>query len=117
MSGWTEHLVAVPVVLPLAAGALMLLFDEGRQSLKAAIGITATFLLVAAAIALLRLVDAPATQVYRLGGWPAPFGIVLVVDRLTAIMLTLGAIVSSVPATSPAIRLPSAAPTNQTPII
>ena len=92
MSGWTEHLVAVPVVLPLAAGALMLLFDEGRQSLKAAIGITATLLLVAAAIALLRLVDAPATHVYRLGGWPAPFGIVLVADRLSALLVLLASV-------------------------
>src|SRR5688572_31466892 len=33
--------------------------------------------------------------VYAIGGWPAPFGIVLVVDRLTAVMLTLGAIVST----------------------
>jgi multicomponent K+:H+ antiporter subunit D len=32
--------------------------------------------------------------VYAIGGWPAPFGIVLVVDRLTAVMLTLTAIVS-----------------------
>ena len=27
--------------------------------------------------------------VYPLGGWPAPFGIVLVADRLSAVMLTL----------------------------
>jgi multicomponent K+:H+ antiporter subunit D len=32
--------------------------------------------------------------VYSIGGWPAPFGIVLVVDRLSAVMLTLGAIVA-----------------------
>ena len=30
----------------------------------------------------------------RSAGWPAPFGIVLVVDRLSAVMLTLGAIVA-----------------------
>jgi len=92
MSGWPDHLVAVPVVLPLATGALMLLFDEGRQTLKAALGIAATLLLVAAAIALLRLVDAPATQVYRLGDWPAPFGIVLVADRLSALLVLLASV-------------------------
>ena len=33
-----EHLPIVPVVLPLAAGALMLLLDERRHALKAGIG-------------------------------------------------------------------------------
>src|SRR5690606_25073612 len=32
--------------------------------------------------------------VYSIGNWPAPFGIVLVVDRLAAVMVTLGAVVS-----------------------
>jgi multicomponent K+:H+ antiporter subunit D len=32
--------------------------------------------------------------VYALGGWPAPFGIVLVADRLSAVMLTLEAVLS-----------------------
>jgi multicomponent K+:H+ antiporter subunit D len=29
------------------------------------------------------------THVYRLGDWPAPFGIVLVLDRLSALMVLL----------------------------
>ena len=29
---WSEHLIAVPVVLPLASGALMLLLDEQRRA-------------------------------------------------------------------------------------
>ena len=32
--------------------------------------------------------------VYTLGGWPAPFGIVLVADRLSAVMLTLEAVLA-----------------------
>ncbi|MEA3191680.1 MAG: hypothetical protein QOD26_13 [Betaproteobacteria bacterium] len=36
---WSEHLPVVPVVLPLAAGALMLVLDERRSTLKAAISI------------------------------------------------------------------------------
>ncbi len=94
MSLWQEHLVVVPVVLPLAAGALMLLFDERRHALKAALGVASTLLLVAAAIALLRLADASATQVYRLGDWAAPFGIVLVADRLSAVMVLLAGVLA-----------------------
>jgi multicomponent K+:H+ antiporter subunit D len=34
------------------------------------------------------------THVYRLGDWPAPFGIVLVLDRLSALMVLLTAILA-----------------------
>jgi len=89
MSLWQEHLVVVPVVLPLATGALVLLFDEKRHALKSAISVAATLLVAAAAIALLLQADARAAQVYRLGDWAAPFGIVLVADRLSAVMVLL----------------------------
>ena len=38
---WSAHLPIVPIVLPLAAGALMLLLDERRERLKAAISLVA----------------------------------------------------------------------------
>jgi multicomponent K+:H+ antiporter subunit D len=89
MSGWAGHLVVVPIVLPLATGALMLLFDERRYRLKAALGVTSMAALLAACVALLRVTDLPALQVYRMGDWAAPFGIVLVADRLSAMMVLL----------------------------
>jgi multicomponent K+:H+ antiporter subunit D len=82
----------MPIVLPLAAGAVMLLLDERRLALKAAIGIVAALVLVAAALALVSLVDASETHVYRLGDWSAPFGIVLVADRLSALMVLLASV-------------------------
>jgi formate hydrogenlyase subunit 3/multisubunit Na+/H+ antiporter MnhD subunit len=39
-------------------------------------------------------------RVYRLGDWPAPFGIVLVLDRLSALMLVLTAALALVGAGS-----------------
>ena len=92
MSAWIEHLIIVPVVLPLAAGALMLLVDERRHALKAGIGLGSFALLLGAAGALVARADAAVTQVYSLGNWPAPFGIVLVADRLSAVMVLLAAI-------------------------
>jgi multicomponent K+:H+ antiporter subunit D len=89
VSAWMEHLAIVPILLPLAAGAWMLLLDEGRHSLKAGIGIASMLALIAVAIALLRGADAPHTIVYAVGDWAAPFGIVLVVDRLGAMMVLL----------------------------
>jgi len=93
VSDWQRHLVVLPIVLPLAVGALMLLFDERRVLLKAAISVAATIALLAAAIALLVRADTPVTQVYRLGDWPAPFGIVLVADRLSALMVLLASVI------------------------
>jgi multicomponent K+:H+ antiporter subunit D len=93
VSDWQRHLVVLPIVLPLAVGALMLLFDERRVLVKAAISVAATIVLAAAATALLLLADTPVTQVYRLGDWPAPFGIVLVADRLSALMVLLASVI------------------------
>src|SRR5690606_16432809 len=91
-----DHLVIVPVALPLLAAALMLLLDERRRVLRVAVSLISTFALAVVAIVLMRMVDAaPAgadaslVRVYRLGNWPAPFGIVLVLDRLSALMLVL----------------------------
>ena len=101
MSRMADHLVIAPVVLPLLAGATMLLFGERRHGLKAAIGVASSFALVGIAIALLVTSDAASDSsasgisVYRLGDWPAPFGIVFVVDRLSALMLLLTSILGS----------------------
>jgi multicomponent K+:H+ antiporter subunit D len=87
-----NHLVVLPIVLPLAAGALMLLLDERRSTLKAAVSLVAGVALLAVSIALARLADAPLPPVYAVGSWPAPFGIVLVADRLAAAMVLLVAV-------------------------
>src|SRR5688572_14891442 len=91
MSGLAEHLLIAPIAVPLAAAALMLLFDERRHVLKAFISLAASLLLLAAALALVMLAERSVTSVYPLGSWPAPFGIVLVADRLSALMVLLAA--------------------------
>jgi multicomponent K+:H+ antiporter subunit D len=82
-----------PILLPLLAGAIMLVLGgERRRNVNAAINVIASLSLLCVSLALIRSVDAsPAgvTGVYRLGDWPAPFAIVLVVDRLAALMVLL----------------------------
>ena len=95
MSAWIDHLVVVPVAIPLAAGALMLFVDERRHALKAVIGLASLAVMLAAAVALLALADTNRAQVYALGSWPAPFGIVLVADRLSGVMLLLAAVLGT----------------------
>ncbi|MGE0653638.1 MAG: monovalent cation/H+ antiporter subunit D [Alphaproteobacteria bacterium] len=99
MSRLADHLMIAPIVLPLFAGALMLaLGGERRRDLNAALNVAVTFALVAISIVLLQAADAAASGmagVYRLGNWPAPFAIVLVVDRLAALMLLLTSLLAS----------------------
>ena len=86
-----EHLIVAPVLLPLATAALMLLM-EGQRSTKALLNLTSTVVGLLLAIELLRHVDAQgaaAFAVYLPGNWPVPFGIVLVADRLSALMAVL----------------------------
>lgn len=93
MSGWPAQMVILPIALPLIAGSAMLFFDEPRRSVRAGISVVTTFILLGVSGALLRVADAPdggeITVTYLLGNWPAPFGIVLVLDRLSALMLVL----------------------------
>jgi multicomponent K+:H+ antiporter subunit D len=89
-----DHLVIAPIVLPLVAGALMLLVDERRVGLKSALGVAASVATAALSVALLLRVDAAGTEVYRVGDWPAPFGIVLVADRLSAALVVLASALS-----------------------
>ena len=93
------HLVVVPVLLPLAAAAGLLLIRESRHRTKALIGVAATVAGLAVALVLMLIVDgvdhAPqALGVYLPSNWQPPYGIVLVADRLSALMLVLTGVVS-----------------------
>lgn len=85
------HLMLVPILLPLLAAALMLLLREERQRLKLALNLGACLLGLLVSITLLFWADRPdaTPDVYLAGNWRAPYGIVLVLDRLSALMLVL----------------------------
>ncbi|ATE58918.1 monovalent cation/H+ antiporter subunit D [Thauera sinica] len=98
MSGWLQHFPILPIVIPLLAGAGLLLLDDAHRRGRAAVALTAGVMQLAVALTLMYAVagaggaSPSGIEVYRLGGWSAPFGIVLVVDRLSALMLTLCAV-------------------------
>lgn len=101
MMRWVDHLLVLPVVLPLVAGAVLLLIDDQHRLLKTAISVGSVAALTGVALAMLDLVNAPSTEaessvvwVYRLGDWPPPFAIVLVADRLSALMLVLTSVLA-----------------------
>ncbi len=88
------HLPILPILIPMMTGALLLFFKEKRHGRRAFIALLSLGGQLAVAVMLLLQANAQAAgsiAVYTLGNWPAPFGIVLVADRLAAIMLTLTA--------------------------
>ncbi len=81
------HLPILPVVLPLLAGVLLLALRNRPLALQRGVTLGATLALIPLAL-LLAAATADGTHlVYKLGNWPAPYGIVLVADRLAAWML------------------------------
>ncbi len=90
------HLVVVPVLLPMAVAALMLLMG-GASRAKAVASVLAATAALAVASALFAGTlagQAPsAIGVYLPSNWEVPFGIVLVADRLSAFMLVVTAVV------------------------
>ncbi|MFN4203540.1 MAG: monovalent cation/H+ antiporter subunit D [Tabrizicola sp.] len=83
------HWIIAPVVLPAFMAGLMVTAMRNDLLLKRVAGVTSIVLLNAIALALLWSASTHGTQVYFLGDWPAPFGIVLVLDRLSAMMVML----------------------------
>lgn len=85
-------LVPAPFLLPvLAAGLAMTLGRHPKAQRVITVAVLGT--LVAVSAALLVQVDRHGTQVVEPGGWPAPFGVTLAVDMLSALMLVVSSIV------------------------
>lgn len=89
-----QHLIVFPVVFPLVAGILLLYQRQGLVRYKRAVSVAATVLLLLVAIGLLRQAASDQVTYYALGDWQAPFGILLVLDRLSALMLLVTAILA-----------------------
>ncbi len=80
------------VIVPLIGAAITLLLARFR-ALQSIMSTLTLALSVGIALALLFAVDAGKTIVVSVGGWMPPFGIVLYVDRLSAIMLVISSVV------------------------
>ncbi|MDT3670120.1 MAG: monovalent cation/H+ antiporter subunit D [Aromatoleum sp.] len=95
---WLQHLIVVPVLLPLLVGAVIIPVTQRRHTLKFALSLSSSVLQWLVAIVLLVTVDGEhwpnGIGVYLASNWAAPFGIALMVDRLAALMLVLTATIA-----------------------
>lgn len=84
-------LLVAPLLIPLATAALCITFRK-YLALQRWLNVAGNLALLGVSFALLFLAWNNGTQVMQAGNWPAPFGIVFVVDLLSAIMVVLTAV-------------------------
>lgn len=89
-----NHALILPLLVPLFTGALLLFAHSLGRSSRRTLSLLATWSLVPLAIWLLVLADDGQLRVYALGSWQPPFGIVLMLDRLSALMLLVTAVLA-----------------------
>jgi len=84
-----NHLLIAPIVLPALVAPFIIMTLRHHIDLQRIFSLASNVLLVAIAMALAVQAADGTVQVYELGDWQAPFGIVLVLDRLSAMMVLL----------------------------
>lgn len=87
-----QHLSILPILLPLFTGALLLLPPLSKTlKRQRVVTLLSMFVQVVAAFLLLEQVYNEGVNQYILGDWRPPFGIVLVADPLSTVMVALTA--------------------------
>jgi multicomponent K+:H+ antiporter subunit D len=85
-----QNLTFLPILLPMLAGVILLMPPCGKnitsRRITSVVLSAVTFL---ASLFLLLKVQADGAQVYAIGDWSAPFGIVLVADPLSTLLVCL----------------------------
>lgn len=79
----------LPILLPLIGGILMLMARPAGIQTQRILNLILVSLLVGVSLVSFNLASSDVQQVVLLGNWQAPFGIVIVLDRLSAMMLLL----------------------------
>lgn len=91
----TAASLILPVAVPAMTAAILVLALRESLNAQRVVSVIATIAQLAIAAGLFVLASEGTPRAYFLGNWPAPFGIVLVLDRLAATMLLLTAVLAT----------------------
>lgn len=89
-----DHLPMLLLLIPLLAGIVVVLLQSRGIQAQRTLSLLAAFVLLMMSTASLQYALNSPIQVYALGNWQAPFGIVLVLDQLSALMVWLVSILA-----------------------
>ncbi len=87
MSNIAHHLPALQVIVPMLTAPLVMLLKPTGLARAAAIAASAFAFAIAVAMTM-GVLDGH-TYTYRMGGWPAPYGIELAVDQFSVLLLLI----------------------------
>ena len=88
-----SNLLLFPIVIPLIFATILMIFPK-RLKLQRALAAIAAGTTLIAALFLLAKVNADGVQAVTLGSWPAPFGISMVSDPLSALLVATTSIIT-----------------------
>lgn len=89
-----NHWLIAPIVIPLLGGIVQAFMGYAPISLRRTLALATTVMILVSAIVLLVLADDGSYRIYAFGNWQPPFGIILVLDRLAALMLLVTAVLA-----------------------
>ena len=85
-------MLALPILLPLATAIALHLLPQRTRLLRVT-AFAGAVLILAAAVTILLRVASLGIQVIQVGSWPAPYGITLVADLFSALMIVMVGII------------------------
>ncbi len=88
-----NNLTVLPIILPLIAGLIMVIFRK-RIHFQRILSIGTVAAVGGTAFYLLEQIEKEGVQVLQIGDWPAPFGISLVADSFSSLLVLTTSIVS-----------------------
>lgn len=90
----SELSILLPILLPLT-GAIALLFCPSALAIQKSWGVIFSAATFAASLYLLAVTDANGHVVMHIGNWSPPFGISLLADRLSAVMVAVSSFMAA----------------------
>ncbi|AXY42426.1 monovalent cation/H+ antiporter subunit D [Halomonas sp. JS92-SW72] len=89
-----QHLITLPVLIPMIGAMALLLASQASDTRRRQLSVALCAAQVLVSAWLLHGAAGGGLLFYALGNWHAPFGIVLMLDRLSALMLVLTAVLA-----------------------
>ncbi|RVU43195.1 monovalent cation/H+ antiporter subunit D [Lujinxingia sediminis] len=90
MNNW----IVIPILLPMLTALVCALIPASKIAIQRTLSLTASLALMATGFFMVSQTMSGEIFSYAMGSWSAPFGIVVVVDRLSAMMVALTSVVA-----------------------
>ena len=92
--GTANHWIIIPIIFPAMIAALITIIFRNNIIIQRILSIVSTSLIVFVTFFLLMSVKSHNNQVYLISHWPAPYGIVLILEQLSALMMFISSLLA-----------------------